>query len=185
MCAHAREESGRNHINTCLYFGVNDDAPYRRTSYSTAAHGLRLVELPGVCADGLLFYFVRLLECKWTLPRLSSPWLLSFCARASPAHPFPLAGPHLDADYPSGLPAGLTPAASAWSGPGASPATSLAAAQPWSHHHCPSWPALHCRRGGGGPGEPQGWRGSGRERERNWILAMHWGGRPWRWSLEA
>ena len=45
-----------------MYLGVNGDAPYRRTSYSTAAHGLRLVELPDV-------WFICLFHkapCKWT-----------------------------------------------------------------------------------------------------------------------
>ncbi len=43
MCAHAREESARKHnVDTFLYYGVNGDASYRRTSYSTAAHGNRV-----------------------------------------------------------------------------------------------------------------------------------------------
>ena len=38
----------------------------------------------------------------------------------------------------------------------------------------------HRRRGGGGADVPQRWRGVERGRERNWTVAMHWGGRPWR-----
>ena len=90
-------------------------------------------------------------------------------ARAAPACAVPLAAPHLDAEHPGGPPAGLTPAAPAWSGPGAE--TTPAAAQPWRHRHRPSWPAWHCWRGGGCPAVPQG--GKGVERERNWSLAVH------------